>query len=47
MQGAAAGGAIHMIGKIPGLTIFILLALCFIAIGLAPSIMESTGLSSR
>jgi hypothetical protein len=36
-----------MIGKIPGLTIFILLALCLAAIALAPSIMESTGISSR
>ncbi len=47
MHGAATGGAIPMIGKIPGLTIFILLALCFVAIALAPSIMESTGISSR
>lgn len=44
---AALGGAISMITKIPGFSIFILLALCFLALGLAPSIMESVGLTSR
>jgi hypothetical protein len=44
---AALGGVIPMSGKIPGLTIFILQALCIVAIALAPSLMETLGLASR
>jgi hypothetical protein len=36
-----------MIGKIPGLTIFILQALCIVAIALAPRIIDTLGLASR
>ena len=36
-----------MIGKVPGLTIFILQALCIIAIALAPRIIGTLGLASR
>jgi hypothetical protein len=36
-----------MIGKIPSLTIFILQALCIVAIALAPRIIDTLGLASR
>jgi hypothetical protein len=36
-----------MIGKVPGLMIFILQALCIVAIALAPRIIDTLGLASR
>ena len=36
-----------MIGKGPGLTIFILQALCVVAIALAPRVIDILGLASR
>ena len=36
-----------MIGKIPGLTIFVLQALCIVAIALAPRIIDALGLASH